>query len=80
MRISYCLLRNLLLGLACASFCVAEEERKVVALTFDDGPNPPYTDKLLQVLETNKVVATFFCLADDHQCLERAGIWFCWCE
>lgn len=34
--------------------------RKVVALTFDDGPNPPYTEKLLHVLTEKKVKATFF--------------------
>ncbi len=33
---------------------------RVVALTFDDGPNPPYTDKILDVLEQEHVHATFF--------------------
>jgi peptidoglycan/xylan/chitin deacetylase (PgdA/CDA1 family) len=33
---------------------------KVVALTFDDGPLPPYTDQLLAVLERQRVKATFF--------------------
>lgn len=32
----------------------------VVALTFDDGPNPPYTDSVLSVLEQHDVRATFF--------------------
>jgi peptidoglycan/xylan/chitin deacetylase (PgdA/CDA1 family) len=31
-----------------------------VALTFDDGPNPPYTDRILAVLEAERVHATFF--------------------
>jgi peptidoglycan/xylan/chitin deacetylase (PgdA/CDA1 family) len=31
-----------------------------VALTFDDGPNPPYTDRILAVLRTEHVHATFF--------------------
>ena len=31
-----------------------------VALTFDDGPNPPYTDAILRVLERHDVHATFF--------------------
>ncbi|VGO21833.1 polysaccharide deacetylase family protein [Pontiella sulfatireligans] len=35
-------------------------DMKVVALTFDDGPNPPYTEKLLKVLAEKKVTATFF--------------------
>lgn len=34
--------------------------RRVVALTFDDGPNPPYTDRILNVLEREHVKATFF--------------------
>jgi peptidoglycan/xylan/chitin deacetylase (PgdA/CDA1 family) len=34
--------------------------RKVVALTFDDGPNPPHTGNLLKVLKSNGVSATFF--------------------
>lgn len=32
----------------------------VVALTFDDGPNPPYTDEILNLLERENVRATFF--------------------
>jgi len=64
MRITYCLLRNLLLGLVCATSCAAEEQRKEVALTFDDGPNPPYTEQLLDVLATNGVEATFFLIGD----------------
>ncbi len=31
-----------------------------VALTFDDGPNPPYTDRILDVLAAERVHATFF--------------------
>lgn len=34
--------------------------RRVVALTFDDGPNPPYTTAILSVLESEHVHATFF--------------------
>ncbi len=38
---------------------VADGER-VVALTFDDGPNPPYTEQILEILEREGVRATFF--------------------
>jgi len=31
-----------------------------VALTYDDGPNPPYTDRILDVLRAEHVQATFF--------------------
>ena len=34
--------------------------QRVVALTFDDGPNPPYTNAILDVLEREHVHATFF--------------------
>ncbi|HET9028839.1 MAG TPA: polysaccharide deacetylase family protein [Candidatus Aquilonibacter sp.] len=33
---------------------------RVVALTYDDGPNPPYTDEILDVLQQEHVHATFF--------------------
>jgi peptidoglycan/xylan/chitin deacetylase (PgdA/CDA1 family) len=33
---------------------------RVVALTYDDGPNPPYTDRILNVLREERVHATFF--------------------
>jgi peptidoglycan-N-acetylglucosamine deacetylase len=33
---------------------------KQLALTFDDGPNDPYTQRLLQVLARHEVHATFF--------------------
>jgi len=33
---------------------------KVVALTFDDGPHPENTDRLLEILKENDVTATFF--------------------
>ncbi len=35
-------------------------DERVVALTFDDGPNPPYTTAILDVLEREHVHATFF--------------------
>jgi peptidoglycan-N-acetylglucosamine deacetylase len=33
-----------------------------IALTFDDGPNPPYTNQILSILQHYKVKATFFCV------------------
>jgi peptidoglycan/xylan/chitin deacetylase (PgdA/CDA1 family) len=33
---------------------------RYVALTFDDGPNPPYTDEIVQYLHDQHVPATFF--------------------
>jgi peptidoglycan/xylan/chitin deacetylase (PgdA/CDA1 family) len=33
---------------------------RIVALTYDDGPNPPYTQRILHVLHQANVRATFF--------------------
>lgn len=38
------------------------DDEKVVALTFDDGPNPPWTTRILDVLARYDVPATFFCV------------------
>lgn len=37
-----------------------EEGRKKIALTFDDGPHPYYTEQLLKGLKERNVKATFF--------------------
>ncbi|MDE0554649.1 MAG: polysaccharide deacetylase family protein [Candidatus Poribacteria bacterium] len=39
-------------------------DQRVVALTFDDGPNPPYTDRLLDILAKHNVKATFFMIGN----------------
>ena len=33
-----------------------------VALTFDDGPNPPRTDQVIEILNSHGARATFFVL------------------
>jgi peptidoglycan/xylan/chitin deacetylase (PgdA/CDA1 family) len=45
------------------------DHRREVALTFDDGPNEPYTSLLLDVLDDRGVPATFFQVG---ACVERA--------
>lgn len=42
-----------------------ESEPKKIALTYDDGPHPVYTKEMLEVLEENDVVATFFLLGQN---------------
>lgn len=37
-----------------------DPNKKTVAFTFDDGPNPKTTEKILNLLEQNKMHATFF--------------------
>ena len=44
-------------------------DRREVALTFDDGPNEPYTSQLLDLLDDRGVPATFFQVG---ACVERA--------
>jgi peptidoglycan-N-acetylglucosamine deacetylase len=51
--------------------------RKEVALTFDDGPHPEYTPKLLALLKQYDVKATFFVvgkMAERHPELVRAEV------
>jgi peptidoglycan/xylan/chitin deacetylase (PgdA/CDA1 family) len=36
------------------------ETKKKIALTFDDGPNQPYTNQLLEILRKHQVKAIFF--------------------
>ncbi len=46
--------------------------KKIIALTYDDGPSPLYTEKILKVLKNNKVKATFFVVGSRAQ--KRAAI------
>ena len=43
----------------------AQTQRKIIALTFDDGPYPPYTEQLLKVLAQKHVKATFFMVGEN---------------
>ncbi len=42
-------------------------QKKVVALTFDDGPAIPYTKDILQVLQKHNIKATFFILGQNAE-------------
>jgi peptidoglycan/xylan/chitin deacetylase (PgdA/CDA1 family) len=51
---------------------IAQEQQKLahqklIALTFDDGPNPDTTPGLLKILADNQVHATFFSLGQEAQ-------------
>ena len=53
---------------------VLESEKKKIALTFDDGPHPVYTEQVLQVLDQGNIPATFFLLGqniEEHQDLVK---------
>jgi len=47
------------------------KDRRVVALTYDDGPNPPYTNQILAVLRAEHVKATFFVVGRAVQAYPR---------
>ncbi len=38
-----------------------------IALTFDDGPNPPYTSEILNILQRYSIKASFFCVGQNAQ-------------
>ena len=44
-----------------------EDVAKKIALTFDDGPHPRYTEQLLDGLKERNVVATFFVTGENAQ-------------
>lgn len=44
-----------------------QTDKKIVALTFDDGPNEPHTSRLLEILSREKVKATFFIVGKNAQ-------------
>ncbi len=55
---------------------------KTIALTFDDGPSPKYTARILKVLEANHVKATFFLVGkhvdmypEQARAIADAGMW-----
>jgi len=43
------------------SYCKSTTSKKEIALTFDDGPHPDITPKLLELLRLHNISATFFC-------------------
>ena len=52
----------------------ADTERKLIALTFDDGPHYKYTEEILDILKKYGVKATFFMIganAEKHPHLAR---------
>ncbi len=68
-------------ALMCAlTVCAFAQEPKLIALTFDDGPNPKYTPALLDGLDERNAKVTFFVMGNsltdrfDDIVLENAAI------
>lgn len=56
--------RSRLLGPNIVRLPPAAIARNEVALTFDDGPNPELTPRVLDILDAHGARATFFCIAE----------------
>jgi len=54
----YCVGSNFFIKVICA----AQTDKKEIAISFDDGPVASNTHDILQLLEREKVKATFFCI------------------
>jgi peptidoglycan/xylan/chitin deacetylase (PgdA/CDA1 family) len=64
-------------GLRYRKFMRGDPDRKEIAITFDDGPHPAYTPKLLQILKQYDAKATFFIvgeMAEKYPDLVRAEL------
>lgn len=60
--------REIVEAVAAGSYLAETEdirETKKIALTFDDGPHPVYTEQMLDLLEKEQVPATFFLLGQN---------------
>jgi peptidoglycan-N-acetylglucosamine deacetylase len=44
--------------------CKGKAESNAIAITFDDGPVPGKTEKILEILSQHKVLASFFCIGN----------------
>ena len=47
-------------GLQYSKLLHGDRSKRQIALTFDDGPHPGYTDRILEILKQENVPATFF--------------------
>jgi peptidoglycan/xylan/chitin deacetylase (PgdA/CDA1 family) len=44
--------------------CAAKTSKKVIAITFDDGPDAVATPQILDILKQNNIPAAFFCIGN----------------
>jgi peptidoglycan-N-acetylglucosamine deacetylase len=55
---------NIKSGFYCQAICSAEIEKKVIALSFDDGPEITITPGILEILNCHDIKAVFFCIGN----------------
>lgn len=46
---------------------ISHPQEKIIALTFDDGPDEPYTSQVLAILKDSNVHTTFFLIGENAQ-------------
>lgn len=66
--------RSTWLGRNVLSLPAAAQQRRAVAVTLDDGPDPDITPQVLDILDAHGARATFFCIAkqaERHPALAR---------
>jgi peptidoglycan/xylan/chitin deacetylase (PgdA/CDA1 family) len=56
----YCIGSNFFMRVICA----AKTDKKVIAITFDDGPDTVHTLQILNILQEHDVPAAFFCIGN----------------
>src|SRR3954465_1862751 len=66
---------NIQSGFFMPVLCKADTKEKVVAITFDDGPQLKHTPQILDILKQQAVPAAFFCIGrnipDNEELLQR---------
>lgn len=64
----------MVLSVSSVSTADAEETQKLIALTFDDGPNTTVTTQILDLLEENDAKGTFFLIGQNINSVSEASV------
>jgi peptidoglycan/xylan/chitin deacetylase (PgdA/CDA1 family) len=52
-------------GFYIKAICSAKTEKKIITLSFDDGPAQSFTPEILKILKDNNTEAAFFCIGNN---------------
>lgn len=61
------IIKNNFNGMPASATKDVHQNKKLIALSFDDGPNGKYTEAVLSILKANNAKATFFVCGDSTQ-------------